>query len=174
MKKENRDEQMTAMSNNEIQCLVSTTVVEVGIDIPNASVMVIENAERFGLTQLHQLRGRIGRGSAQSYCILVKHGATPEAEHRLKVMESTSNGFKISDEDLKLRGPGEFYGKKQHGYIKTKLANFNTDKEIVFETKKLANDIIKKDPELSMEPNEPIKVEFMTNFGHMLDFINIG
>ena len=124
MKKDERDKQMTAMANNEIQCLVSTTVVEVGIDIPNSTIMVIENAERFGLTQLHQLRGRIGRGKIQSYCILIQHGNSPDSMHRLKIMESTSNGFTISDEDLKLRGPGEFFGTRQHGYVKTKIAIF--------------------------------------------------
>ena len=174
MPKEERDHQMEKMINGEINCLVSTTVIEVGIDIPNASVILIENSERFGLTQLHQLRGRVGRGEFKSYCLLAQRNSSDESYHRLNIMEKVVNGFKISDEDLKLRGPGEFYGKKQHGYIKTKLANFNTDKDIVFETKEFANSIVKKDSELNMEPNEPIRVEFMTNFGHMLDFINIG
>ena len=174
MPKEERDIQMEKMINGEINCLVATTVIEVGIDIPNASVILIENSERFGLTQLHQLRGRVGRGKFKSYCLLVQRKSTDESYHRLNIMEKVVNGFKISDEDPKLRGPGEFYGKKQHGYIKTKLANFNTDKEVILETKELAKGIIKEDPELSMEPNKPIKVEFMTSFGHMLDFINIG
>ena len=174
MKKENRDEQMAAMSNNEIQCLVSTTVVEVGIDIPNASVMVIENAERFGLTQLHQLRGRIGRGSAQSYCILVKHSYTPEAEHRLKVMESTSNGFKISDEDLKLRGPGEFFGTRQHGYIKSKIANFVEDGPIIRQTRKRAFEMVEYDPKLKLDKHQKIRNQFKENYRHMLEFVNIS
>jgi ATP-dependent DNA helicase RecG len=174
MKKENRDEQMTAMSNNEIQCLVSTTVVEVGIDIPNASVMVIENAERFGLTQLHQLRGRIGRGSAQSYCILVKHSDTPEAEHRLKVMESTSNGFKISDEDLKLRGPGEFFGTRQHGYIKSKIANFVEDGPIIRQTRKRAFEMVEYDLKLKLDKHQKIRNQFKENYRHMLEFVNIS
>jgi len=174
MKKENRDEQMAAMSNNEIQCLVSTTVVEVGIDIPNASVMVIENAERFGLTQLHQLRGRIGRGSAQSYCILVKHSDTPEAEHRLKVMESTSNGFKISDEDLKLRGPGEFFGTRQHGYIKSKIANFVEDGPIIRQTRKRAFEMVEYDLKLKLDKHQKIRNQFKENYRHMLEFVNIS
>jgi ATP-dependent DNA helicase RecG len=174
MKKETRDEQMAAMANNEVQCLVSTTVVEVGIDIPNATIMVIENAERFGLTQLHQLRGRIGRGTQQSYCILVKHKDTPEAEHRLKVMESTSNGFKISDEDLKLRGPGDFFGTRQHGYIKSKIANFVEDGPIIRQTRKRAFEIVEYDPKLKLDKYQKIRKQFMENYRHMLEFVNIS
>jgi ATP-dependent DNA helicase RecG len=174
MKKENRAKQMVAMVNNKIQCLVSTTVVEVGIDIPNATIMVIENAERFGLTQLHQLRGRIGRGEKQSYCILVKHGDNPESEHRLKIMESTSNGFKISDEDLKLRGPGDFFGIKQHGYIKSKLANFIEDGDIIRKTRKRAFEMVKHDPKLEYIQHEKIKIQFKENYRHMLEFVNIS
>ena len=103
------------MFYGDLQILVSTAVIEVGIDNPNATVMLIENAERFGLTQLHQLRGRIGRGDSQGYCFLIQRKAGSISDYRLKVMENTTNGFKISDEDLKLRGPGEFFGKKQKG-----------------------------------------------------------
>ena len=174
MKKEIRDEQMAAMANNEVQCLVATTVVEVGIDIPNASVMVIENADRFGLTQLHQLRGRIGRGSSQSYCVLVKNSKSPEAEHRLKVMESTSNGFKISDEDLKLRGPGEFFGTRQHGYIKSKIANFVEDGPIIRQTRKRAFEMVEYDPKLKLEKHKNIRKQFKENYRHMLEFVNIS
>ncbi|SVC79915.1 uncharacterized protein METZ01_LOCUS332769, partial [marine metagenome] len=174
MKKENRDNQMASMANNKIQCLVSTTVVEVGIDIPNATVMVIENAERFGLTQLHQLRGRIGRGDKQSYCILVKHSDNLEAKHRLKIMESTSNGFKISDEDLKLRGPGDFFGTKQHGYIRSKLANFIEDGPIIRKTRKRAFEMVEYDPKLDHGQHKKIKIQFKENYRHMLEFINIS
>jgi ATP-dependent DNA helicase RecG len=174
LKKEERDEQMQSMAQNKIQCLIATTVVEVGIDIPNSTVMVIENAERFGLTQLHQLRGRIGRGTAQSYCILVQHGKTPDSIHRLKVMESTSNGFKISDEDLKLRGPGEFFGTRQHGYIKSKLANFIEDGPIIYQTRKRAHEIVILDPQLQMEKHQGIRKQFMGNYRHMLEFVNIS
>ena len=107
--------------DKKFKILVSTTVIEVGIDNPNATIMLIENVERFGLTQLHQLRGRIGRGNYQSYCMLLQRKRSLLSDHRLKVMENTSNGFKISDEDLQLRGPGEFFGKRQHGYMKTKI-----------------------------------------------------
>ena len=174
MKKELRDAQMEAMANNSVQCLVSTTVVEVGIDIPNATVMVIENADRFGLTQLHQLRGRIGRGIFQSYCVLIKNNNSLQAEHRLKVMESTSNGFKISDEDLKLRGPGEFFGTRQHGYIKSKLANFSEDGTIIRQTRKQAFEIVEHDPKLQLEKNKKIRKQFKENYKHMLEFVNIS
>lgn len=123
MKKDEKDAVMDAFGRNEIQILVSTTVIEVGIDVPNATVMLIENAERFGLTQLHQLRGRIGRGTEKGYCILIQRGMTTTARRRLDIIASTTNGFDISDEDLKLRGPGEFYGTRQHGFMKWKMPN---------------------------------------------------
>ncbi len=174
LKKEERDAQMQSMAQNKIQCLIATTVVEVGIDIPNSTVMVIENSERFGLTQLHQLRGRIGRGTEQSYCILVQHGKTADSIHRLKVMESTSNGFKISDEDLKLRGPGDFFGTRQHGYIKTKLANFIEDGPIINQTRKRAHEIVILDPKLQMEKHQGIRKQFKRNYRHMLELVNIS
>ena len=174
MKKEERDAQMEAMSNNKIQCLVATTVVEVGIDIPNATIMIIENAERFGLTQLHQLRGRIGRGSKQSYCILIQNGQSPDSNHRLKIMESTSNGFTISDEDLKLRGPGEFFGTRQHGYIKSKIANFIEDGPIIRQTRKRAFEMVDTDPQLKMNKHQSIREQFKENYKHMLEFVNIS
>ena len=144
MNKVERDEQMRLFIGGDIDVLVSTTVVEVGIDNPNATIMIIENAERFGLTQLHQLRGRIGRGNYQSYCMLVQRKRSLLSDHRLKVMENTVNGFKISDEDLKLRGPGEFFGKKQHGYMKTKIADIPQDLEIIDRARNLAFNISNK------------------------------
>tara|TARA_B100000686_G_scaffold355249_1_gene471565 strand:- start:3540 stop:5642 length:2103 start_codon:yes stop_codon:yes gene_type:complete len=174
MKKEERDQQMSDMANNKIQCLVSTTVVEVGIDIPNSTMMVIENAERFGLTQLHQLRGRIGRGNTQSYCILIQHGNSSDSLHRLKIMESTSNGFTISDEDLKLRGPGEFFGTRQHGYVRTKIANFSDDGAIIRQTRKRAFEMVTDDPKLKSKKHQGIKKQFKENYKHMLEFVNIS
>jgi len=174
MKKDERDKQMQKMAKNEINCLVSTTVVEVGIDIPNSTVMVIENAERFGLTQLHQLRGRIGRGSSQSYCILVKNGNNLESNNRLNIMASTSSGFKISDEDLKLRGPGDFFGTKQHGYIKSKIANFIDDSQIIRQAHTCAFDMVREDPKLRMNKNSKIRTQFIENYNQMLEFVNIS
>ena len=174
MKKENRDEQMVKFINGEIDLLVSTTVVEVGIDNPNATVMMIENAERFGLTQLHQLRGRIGRGEEQSYCILIQRKNTTIANHRLKVMENTLNGFKISDEDLQLRGPGEFFGKRQHGYMKTKIADIAKDGDIITQARNLAFDIVQNDYELKSMEYQKIKTELLFRYSNMLEFIDIG
>ena len=174
MKKEERDNQMLKMFNNKIQCLVSTTVIEVGVNIPNATIMLIENAERFGLTQLHQLRGRIGRGSEQSYCILVKHKSTKDASIRLNIMGKTNDGFKISDEDLKLRGPGEFFGTKQHGHLKSKLVNYSYDSRIIKHARDCAFSIVKSDPELSENYHKGIKKQFLKNYKSMLEFVNIN
>ena len=174
LKKEDRDKQMKSFIKGEINILVSTTVIEVGIDNPNATVMLIENAERFGLTQLHQLRGRIGRGKHQSYCILIQRKQTDLSSHRLKVMENTSNGFKISDEDLQLRGPGEFFGKKQHGYMRTKIAEISKDLEIIKKTRNLAFNIVSEDYDLRSIEYQKIKKELLNRYSGMLEFIDIG
>ena len=174
MKKEERDKQMENMFNNKIQCLVSTTVIEVGVNIPNATIMLIENAERFGLTQLHQLRGRIGRGNKQSYCILAKHKSTKDASLRLNIMESTNDGFKISDEDLKLRGPGEFFGTKQHGHLKSKLVNYTMDSKIIKHARDCAFNIVESDPGLNRRIHQGIKKQFLKNYKTMLEFVNIN
>ena len=165
---------MKKFINGEIQCLISTTVIEVGIDNPNATVMVIENSERFGLTQLHQLRGRVGRGKKQSFCYLIQRKITENSKIRLNIMKSTSDGFKISDEDLKLRGPGDFFGTKQHGYIKSGIINFSQDYEIIKRARKKAFDIISEDSKLLLSKNSLIKKEFIKNYKEMLEFINIG
>jgi len=172
--KEEKNRILIRFLNKKIDILVSTTVIEVGIDNPNATIMLIENAERFGLTQLHQLRGRIGRGKHQSYCILMQRKRGELSDHRLKVMENTSNGFKISDEDLKLRGPGEFFGKKQHGYLKTKIADIAKDGEIIELSRNLAFKIIKNDNELKLSKNSKIRLELIDKYKNMLEFINIG
>ncbi len=139
MSAEQKDAIMMAFKAGEIQILVSTTVIEVGVDVPNASIMVIENAERFGLTQLHQLRGRVGRGSEQSYCILIaKPPLTPEAVTRLNTMIQTTDGFKIAEVDLKLRGPGEFFGTRQHGLPELKIADPIEDGALLMEAREEA------------------------------------
>jgi ATP-dependent DNA helicase RecG len=138
MKQAEKDKVMNSFKNGEISVLISTTVIEVGIDVPAATVMLIENAERFGLSQLHQLRGRVGRGEKQSYCILVTDNDSPYTKARLDTMTRTANGFEVANEDLKLRGPGDFFGQKQHGLPELKMADLSGDVTLVNETKLLA------------------------------------
>lgn len=142
---------MESFASGETQLLVSTTVIEVGIDVPNAVIMVIENAERFGLSQLHQLRGRIGRGTEKSTCIMISDAQNEETERRLKILASTSDGFRIADEDLKLRGPGDFFGSRQHGLPEMKIADMMTDGEAIRETHAAAQNLLKKNPALAGE-----------------------
>ena len=144
-----KDEIMAKFLAGEIDLLISTTVIEVGVDVPNAVIMMIENAERFGLSQLHQLRGRVGRGDRQSYCILLSDNEGDKTKQRLKVMCDSSDGFKIAEQDLKLRGPGDFFGDRQHGLPKLKIADMVNDMETLKKTQSLAKRILKQDPELS-------------------------
>lgn len=145
---------MDSFAKGETQLLVSTTVIEVGIDVPNAVIMVIENAERFGLSQLHQLRGRIGRGTHKSSCIMI---SDDEKSERLNVLVSTSDGFKIADEDLKMRGPGDFFGSRQHGLPEMKIANMMTDGEIIRETHFAAQNLLTKNPALAGEEYDMLR-----------------
>jgi len=174
MKKEEIDTQMQLMANGQINCLITTTVIEVGINIPNATIMLIENAERFGMTQLHQLRGRIGRGTKQSTCIMVQHKKTDNANKRLKIMEETLDGFIISDEDLKMRGPGDFFGTKQHGFIKSKVVDFNADGAIIRRARYQAFKLVQNDSLLKNNENIKINKIFKMNYKHMLEFVKIG
>jgi len=174
MKNDDKGGVMDAYARNEIHILVSTTVIEVGIDIPNATVMLIEYADRFGLTQLHQLRGRVGRGSKKSYCILVRRNFTESSKKRLRIMESTNDGFVISDEDLKLRGPGEFFGIRQSGFLKYKIANMITDGPILRKARQSAFELIKSDPNLNQPENELIRTRFMNEYQDKLDQANIS
>lgn len=152
-----KDEIMRRFSENEIKLLVSTTVVEVGIDVPNATVMMIENAERFGLSQLHQLRGRVGRGEHKSYCILVSDNEGEDNKKRLEIMKNNSDGFVIAEEDLKLRGPGDFFGLRQHGLPTLKLASYYDDMDLLKAAKRLAKKILADDPTLLKEENKGLK-----------------
>lgn len=154
LKPKQKDIIMKEFKDGNIDILVSTTVVEVGVDVPNAAVMVIENAERFGLSQLHQLRGRVGRGSEKSYCILITDNPTEECVKRLKIMSKISDGFKISEEDLKLRGPGDFFGSRQHGLPMLKIADMAEDTEILKQAQEDSRTIIKDDPDLSKPENK--------------------
>lgn len=158
--KMSNDEKQTIMeefAKGNIDVLVSTTVIEVGINVPNATVMVIENADRFGLSALHQLRGRVGRGSEKSYCILVSDSKGKTALERLKTMCSTNDGFVISEKDLKLRGPGDFFGTRQHGLPEMKIANLYKDIDILKEVQQASVELYRGDPELDMEENENLR-----------------
>ena len=174
MKNDEKDEIMRAFINNDIKILVSTTVIEVGVDVPNASVMIIEHAERFGLSQLHQLRGRIGRGSRQSYCILMADvKQSKEAKIRLKTMAETNDGFKIAEVDLKLRGPGDFLGTKQSGLPDFKVADILKDQELLALAKNEATELIKKDPELKEPGHQSLKEVFIPYFKEKSHFYNL-
>ena len=151
-----KDEVMVKFKNGETQLLISTVVIEVGVDVPNAVIMVVENAERFGLSQLHQLRGRVGRGQAKSSCILVTDAKGDEAKARMRIMCETTDGFKIADEDLRLRGPGDFFGTRQHGLPKLKIADILTDTKILTQTQQLAMDIMENDPQFQKAGNSQI------------------
>ena len=157
MKPKEKDTVMTAFAKGEIDVLVSTTVVEVGVDVPNAVIILIENAERYGLSQLHQLRGRVGRGTMKSTCILVSDAQNEEAVARLKILCSTSDGFRIADEDLRLRGPGDFFGEKQHGLPDLKIANMAEDMEVLKEAQSAARYVLSCDPKLEQPEHRGLK-----------------
>jgi len=182
---------MAEFKSGGIHILVSTTVIEVGIDVPNATVMIIENAERFGLSQLHQLRGRVGRGGDQSYCVLIadytwfdtrKRGkdlfALQEekdvARIRLETMVETNDGFKIAEVDLKLRGPGEFFGTKQSGLPGFRIANLVDDAELLHVARKEAFAVVEQDPQLKSASNKSIRRHFETHFKDIFDLGKVG
>lgn len=157
MKAAEKEKIMTRFKSGEIDVLVSTTVVEVGVDVPNATVIMIENSERFGLSQLHQLRGRVGRGSEQSYCILVTDNPTEDCRKRLKIMSEISDGFELSRQDLKMRGPGDFFGSKQHGLPKLKIADMSEDIEVLKDAQEESKRIFESDPNLKRPENKGLK-----------------
>ena len=148
-----KEQVMNDFKEHKIDLLVSTTVVEVGVDVPNAAIMVIENADRFGLSQLHQLRGRVGRGKYKSSCILITDNVNEESVKRLKILGKTNDGFKISEEDLKLRGPGDFFGSRQHGLPALKIADMSQDMDILRKAQEAAQLIRNADPKLERTEN---------------------
>ena len=173
MKAEEKQAVMKRFISHHLDILVATTVIEVGVDVPNSTVMVVENAERFGLTQLHQLRGRIGRGGYDSYCILISSFKRSEdAEKRLTIMEETTDGFKIAEADLMIRGPGDFLGTKQSGLPQFRFANLIRDARILSEAREDAFNLVKKDPELSKYPE--LLEQVLSNWGELLELGGIS
>ncbi|MEP6614820.1 MAG: helicase-related protein, partial [Mucilaginibacter sp.] len=161
MKPADKQFEMNRFIKGETQIMVATTVIEVGVNIPNASVMIIENAERFGLSQLHQLRGRVGRGAEQSYCILMSsHKLSHDGRIRLNTMVKTNNGFEIAETDLQLRGPGNIEGTQQSGVLDLKVANLVTDQELLIQVRKFVETIFEKDPQLAAPENQILHQSF--------------
>ncbi len=175
MKPEEKEAVMAAFKNCETDILVATTVIEVGIDVPNATLMVIEHAERFGLSQLHQLRGRVGRGSGKSRCLLLTSGKlSDDGERRLRVMESTNDGFMIAEEDLSIRGPGDFLGTRQAGLPDFRVANILRDGRILEVARKEAFALAEKDPHLTMPENDRLREELPRRWGGRLELAGIA
>ncbi len=174
MKSSEKDEIMKSFKNKEIDILVSTTVIEVGVNVPNATLMIIENAERFGLAQLHQLRGRVGRGSHKSYCILIYASKSEVCRQRMSIMEETNDGFKISEKDLEIRGPGEFFGTRQHGLPELKVANIFKHMKILKLAQQEARYIIGLDHKLQNYENSFLKKEIMSKFEHSVKEISLN
>ena len=172
MKPRDKETAMADFVSGKTQVLVSTTVIEVGVDVPNASLMVVENAERFGLSQLHQLRGRGGRGRHQSYCVLVSASKSDTARERLRALCATNDGFQIAEEDLRLRGPGDFFGKRQHGLPQLKVADFASDMELLKEAKGAADGLIASDPNLSGPEHRPLKTQIRKLFEENAELFN--
>ena len=157
MKAADKDLIMQQMLTGVLDVLVSTTVIEVGVDIPNAALMLVENADRFGLSQLHQLRGRVGRGQHKSYCVLVTDSESEESKARMKIMCETGDGFKIAEEDLRLRGPGDFFGSRQHGLPEMHVADLGTDTDTLMRSKEASDRILSLDPTLSLPEHVPLR-----------------
>jgi ATP-dependent DNA helicase RecG len=175
MSPEEKEAVMCSFKLNKLDILVSTTVIEVGIDVPNATLMVIEHAERFGLSQLHQLRGRVGRGSEKSRCILLTPGRmTEDGEKRLKVIESTTDGFRIAEADLEIRGPGDFLGTRQAGMPDFRVANILRDGAILDLARRAAFDVLEKDSEFSAPGNAALREEMLRRWGRRLELATIG
>ena len=174
MKPKEKNDVMIKFKNKEYDILIATTVIEVGIDVPNATMIIIQHANRYGLATLHQLRGRVGRGQKKSFCILVSDAKGKIAKQRLKIMTSTCDGFKIASEDLKMRGPGEFTGTIQHGFPEFKAGDIIKDVKLIEYAKQVAIDIISKDPELLLPENVNINFLINNKYSNLSKIINVG
>ena len=169
LKPTEKDAIMEDFKDGKIDILISTTVIEVGVDVPNSNIMVIENAERFGLATLHQLRGRVGRGKYKSYCILKYKGKSDVIKQRMEIMTKTNDGFVVSEKDLELRGSGEFFGTKQHGIPEFKIANLFEDMETLKSVQSVAIKILEQDPKLEKEKNVTLKKQVDSKFGNRIE-----
>ena len=172
MKPKDKDAVMSAFVRGELDVLVATTVIEVGVDVPNAALMIIENAERFGLSQLHQLRGRVGRGGFKSWCILVSDNKSEDVKARLSIMTKTNNGFKISEEDLRLRGPGDFFGSRQHGLPEMHVADLGADTQVLKRAQEEAKALLERDPQLALPEHAALRGRIEELFKNNTDSFN--
>ena len=172
LKPREKEAVMSAFAAGELDLLVATTVIEVGVDVPNATLMVIENADRFGLSQLHQLRGRVGRGTAKSYCVLVSGNRNPDTRRRLKALCATNDGFQIAEEDLKLRGPGDFFGQRQHGLPPLRVADLAGDMEVLRQAQQAARTLLEEDPDLSRTGHGGVLRQVRRMFEENADMFN--
>ena len=172
LKPKEKDAVMAAFAAGETQILVATTVIEVGVDVPNAALMIVENAERFGLSQLHQLRGRVGRGQHKSYCVLVSDADTDEVRARLDILSKTNDGFKVSEEDLRLRGPGDFFGSRQHGLPAMHIADLGGDIQVLQKAQQEANALLQADPALVRPENAALRESVERLFRESADSFN--
>ena len=172
MKSKEKNDIMSTFVAGDTDILVSTTVIEVGVDVPNAALMIIENADRFGLSQLHQLRGRVGRGKHKSYCVLVSDTDNPDSEARLRIMTKTNDGFKISEEDLRLRGPGDFFGSRQHGLPAMHVADLCSDMNVLQTAQTAAQELLAQDPELELQEHAALKAAVERLFDLSSDTLN--
>ena len=169
-----KDRVMAEFRAGAIQLLVSTTVIEVGIDVPNATMMVVEHAERFGLSQLHQLRGRVGRGPWKSYCALMTQGASDDARRRLDAMVATNDGFRIAEADLELRGPGDFFGTRQSGLPEFRVADLLRDAAMLEEARKEAFALVAADPNLLRPEHRALRADLLARWRGKLDLASVG
>ena len=165
---------MRRFKKGETQVLVSTTVIEVGVDVPNATVMVIQHAERYGLSALHQLRGRVGRGTKPSLCLLFSEGAGEVARQRLGILSQTTDGFRIAEEDLKIRGPGELLGTRQHGWPEFRVANLVEDTGLLLAARDDAAAIVREDPALTSPDHAVLRSELRRRFREKVAFIDVA
>ena len=172
LKAKEKESVMAAFAGGDLDVLVSTTVIEVGVDVPNAALMVVENAERFGLSQLHQLRGRVGRGEHKSYCVLVTGSKSETSRVRLKAMTDTTDGFKIAEEDLKLRGPGDFFGNRQHGLPQLRIADLAGDMRLLSQAQQAAREVLERDPGLTDSQHRMVRERIQTLFAQQADIFN--